>query len=118
MNIDKEKDGKPKGFPSFFVLYFISFTDTEKRLVLRFLSLFEACAAVYGSVVGGLEGDLCLSTAFCAYSSEILARSSAGILLCIAARFACLGLVQKALLSIELLLAGGEYELVAAIFAN
>jgi hypothetical protein len=35
----------------------------------------------------------------------------------VTARFAALGLVLEALLSVELLLAGGEYKLCAALFA-
>jgi uncharacterized membrane protein len=92
--------------------------ESIQILVLCFLSLLKASRAIYGSVVGGLEGDLCLSAAVCAYSSEILTRSLAGVLLGIAASLASLRLVQKALLGIESLLACGENKLVAAILAN
>ena len=94
------------------------FSPIQTKLLLFFLALLKASTAIYRSVVGRLEGDLRLSTAVCAYSSEVLARSSACVLLSVAASLASLRLVQKAFFSVESLLTGSEYELVAAILAN
>ena len=97
---------------------FISVQSDTIELLLCLLALLKASAAINRSVVRGLEGDLCLSAAVCAYSSEVLARSLACVFLRVTACLASLGLVHKAFFVVESLLAGGEYELVAAIFAD
>ena len=81
------------------------------------VSLSEALAAVNGSVITGLEGNLSLAAAACAYSCEHFTLSSA-VLLSVTASLAALGLVLEAALRIELLLTGGEHELLAALFAH
>ena len=81
-------------------------------------SCLKACAAVNRSVVGGLEVQLCFAAAFCAGCDEILTLGLACVLLSIAASLAALGLVHKAFFLVECLLAGCEYEFIAAIFAN
>jgi hypothetical protein len=78
----------------------------------------EALAAVNRTIGLGLEGNLCLTTAACAGSSEELTGTTAGVLTSVAAGLAALGLILEAALCVELLLTGGEYELVAALFAN
>ena len=80
--------------------------------------LSEALAAVYGTVGLGLEGNLCLAAATGASSSEELTRATGVVLTSIAAGLAALGLVLEATLCVEFLLAGGENEFVAALFAN
>ena len=85
--------------------------------LLCVLSCLEASAAVNRSVAGGLEGDLRLTAALCAGGDKVLSLSSASVLLSVAASLAALRLVQKALFLVELLLASGEYELIAALFA-
>ena len=112
-----KKEATDKSIASFPYIY-MDLQESIQILVLRFLSLLKASRAIYGSVVGGLEGDLCLSAAVCAYCSEILTGCLAGVLLCITASLASLRLVQKAFLCIESLLASGENEFVAAILAD
>ena len=82
-------------------------------------SVCEAIAAVDGTVAAGLEGDLAVLAALGANcivhdalgtSSDTLAGCTAGS--------AALGLVLEAALCVELLLTGGEDELLAAILAN
>ena len=82
-------------------------------------SICEAIAAVDRTVAAGLEGDLAFLTALGANcivhdalgtSSDTLAGCTAGS--------AALGLVFEAALCVELLLTGGEDELLAAILAN
>ena len=80
--------------------------------------LSEALAAVYGTVGLGLEGNLGLAAATGAGSGEELTGTTGGVLASVTAVLAALGLVLEALLSVELLLTGGEHELVAALFAN
>ena len=80
--------------------------------------LSEALAAEYGTIGLGLEGNLGLATATGAGSSKELTGTAAGVLASVAAGLAALGLVLEAALCVEFLLTGGEYELVAALFAN
>lgn len=80
------------------------------------VSLSEALAAVNGSVVTGLEGNLSLAAAACAYSCEHFTLSSA-VLLSVTASLASLRLVCKAVLSVELLFACCEYEICTAVLA-
>ena len=80
--------------------------------------LSEALAAEYGTVGLGLEGNLCLTAATGAGSSEELTGTTSGVLASVTAGLAALGLVLEATLSVEFLLAGSENEFVAALFAN
>jgi len=86
----------------------------------RRLLLLQSCvavAAVYGSVAGGLERNSRLFAAAGAGGGEEFSLGLAGVLLCIAACLASLRLVLEASLSIELLLTGGEHEILTAILA-
>ena len=80
--------------------------------------LSEALAAVYGTVGLGLEGNLCLTAATGAGSSEELTGATGAVLASVTASLAALGLVLEAALCVEFLLTGGENEFVAALFAN
>jgi hypothetical protein len=86
------------------------------------VSVAEAVVAVDGAVVARLEGNLAGLAALSANSLEHLAsRSSALTTLClasVAAIAASLGLVGEALLSVELLISGGENEFASAILAD
>ena len=79
--------------------------------------LSEALAAEHGTVGLGLEGNLCLATATGASSGEELTGATGAVLTSITASLAALGLILEATLCVELLLASGEYELIAALFA-
>ena len=87
----------------------------QSQLLLLHCSI--ALAAIYGSVVLGLKGDLCFAAAVSANSCKEFLSSLTCILTCIAASLASLGLVLEASFCIELLLACGEYEISAAILA-
>ena len=89
-------------------------------LILEELALHasEAIAAVNGTIGLGLEGNLCLATASGANSSEELAGTTGSVLASVAASLAALGLILETALSVELLLTGGEHELVTTLFAN
>ena len=80
--------------------------------------LSEALAAEHGTVSLGLEGHLGLAAAAGAGSGEELTGATGGVLASVTAGLAALGLVLEATLSVELLLTGGENELVAALLAN
>jgi len=80
--------------------------------------LSEALAAEHGTVGLGLEGHLGLAAAACAGSGEELTGATGIVLASITAGLAALGLILEAALCVELLLTGGEHELLAAIFAN
>ena len=83
------------------------------------VSLFcEAFAAVYRSVVGGLEGDLRFAAAFSANCGEHFLGSTGSLLSCISASLAALGLVLEAAFCVEFLFACGKYKFVAAILAG
>ena len=82
------------------------------------LHLSEALAAEYGTVGLGLKGNLCLAAATCAGSGEELTGATSSVLASVTAGLAALGLVLEATLSVEFLLAGGENEFAAALFAN
>ena len=86
-------------------------------LLSRALCL-EALTAVNGSVAGRLESKLCLAAAFATSSDKVLTLASFSILFLVAASLAALGLILKALLSVESLFTGGEYELLTAISAG
>ena len=80
--------------------------------------LSEALAAENRTVGLGLEGNLGLAAATGAGSSEELTGTTGSILASVAAGLAALGLVLETALCVELLLTGGENELVAALFAS
>ena len=80
--------------------------------------LSEALAAEHGTVGLGLEGNLGLAAATGAGSGEELTGATGSVLASVTAGLAALGLVLEAALCVELLLTGGEHELVAALFAN
>ena len=80
--------------------------------------LSEALAAENGTVGLGLEGHLSLAAAAGAGSGEELTGATGGVLASVTAGLAALGLVLEAALCVELLLTGGEHELLAALFAN
>ncbi len=86
------------------------------QLLLLHLSI--AFAAIYGSVVAGLERNLSFLAASCTGSGEKLSLRLSGVLSCVTAGLASLRLVLEALLCIELLLASGEYKLFAAILTD
>lgn len=86
------------------------------RLVL--LHFCEALAAINGTTVGGLEGNLRLAAARRANGSILLTLLSGCILSGVTAFLAALGLVLEALAGIEFLLACGEDKFFAAIFAS
>ena len=87
--------------------------ELTRKLFLTHLS--EALAAVNQSVLTRLVRYTSLAASACAYSSEHLARSLCAALASCTAVLASLGLMLEALLSVELLLASSEYELVAAV---
>ena len=95
---------------------FEKFKSTDGRLVL-FPHCRKALAAVYGSVVVGLERNLCLFAAVCANCSKHLAVRLVCILTVVTASLASLRLVCKAVLSVELLFACCEYEICTAVLA-
>ena len=80
--------------------------------------LGEALAAVNGTIGLGFKGNLGLAAAGSASSGEVLTRTTGSSLAGIAAALAALGLILEAALRIELLLAGGENELLTALLAN
>ena len=80
--------------------------------------LSEALAAVHGTVSLGLEGHLGLAAAAGAGCGEELTGGTGGVLASVTASLAALGLVLEAALCVELLLTGGEHELVAALLSN
>ena len=80
--------------------------------------LSEALAAEHRAVSLGLERHLGLAAATGAGSGEELTGSTGSVLASITAGLAALGLVLEAALCVELLLTGGEHELVATLFAN
>ena len=66
----------------------------------------------------GSKGTRGLAAAGSAGGSEVLPGAAGGVLASVAAGLAALGLVLEAALSIELLLTGGEHELLTALLAN
>ena len=77
----------------------------------------------WGKVASGVsrkpdDGNTSFATAGCAGSSEEFSGSTGRILAGVTAGLAALGLILEASLSVEFLLAGGENELIAALFAN
>ena len=85
--------------------------------LLGLTHVWKAFAAVHRTIVSGLEGHACLTAASCAGSSEELTGTTGSILASVTASLAALGLILETTLCVELLLASGEYELTAALFA-
>ena len=77
----------------------------------------EAIAAVNRAIGLRLERNTRFAAAGSAGSGEILTGTTGSVLACVAAGLAALRLILEASLSVELLLAGSENELVAAFFA-
>jgi hypothetical protein len=108
-----------KGRPHLRTSFWIAFIKTEDGLLsLLIAHLGKALAAVDRTVGLGLEGNASLAAAGSAHSGEILAGAAGGVLASITAGLAALGLVLEAALCIELLLTGGEHELLAALLAH
>ena len=82
------------------------------------LHLCKALAAVHGAIGLGLERNTSFPAAGRAGSGEDLTGATGRVLAGVTAGLAALGLILEASLSVEFLLAGGENELVAALFAN
>ena len=80
--------------------------------------LGKALAAVDRTVRLRLKRNLGLAATGSADSGEVLAGTTGSGLAGIAAGLAALGLVLETALSVELLLTGGEHELLATLFAN
>ena len=98
---------------------FVQETKTGNSFLSLLLAhLSEALAAIHGTVRLRLEGNLSFAAAGSANSGEELTGATGSVLASVAAGLAALGLVLEAALSVELLLTGGEHELVAALFAN
>jgi hypothetical protein len=93
--------------------------DAAKLIRSAVLShLCKALAAVHRTVGLGLKGNTSFLAAGGAGSGEELSGATDSVLASVTAGLAALGLILEASLSVEFLLAGGEYELVAALFAN
>ena len=82
-----------------------------------FTHLGKALAAVNRAVGLGLKGNLRLTATSGAGGGEVLTGTTGGSLASVAAGLAALGLILEAALSVELLLTGGEHELLATLFA-
>jgi len=90
------------------------------RVVVKLLLSLHSCialAAVYGSVVGRLERNLCFLTALCANGREKLLLRSGCVLSCVSASLASLRLVLESSFSVEFLFASRECEFSAAFLA-
>ncbi len=94
--------------------------DTNRKPVLSLLLLHlgEAIAAIYRAIRLRLERNTGFAAAGRANSREVLPGAAGSVLAGIAAGFAALGLVLEAALGIELLLTGGEHELLTTLFAH
>ena len=80
--------------------------------------LGEALRAVDRTIGLGLEGNLGFLAACSAGGGEELTGATGSLLTSVTAALAALGLVLEATLSVALLLASGENEFVAALFAH
>ncbi len=85
---------------------------------LFFVHLSKALAAINCSAFLGLERNLSLTAAGSTGSCIHNSFSSAGILSCVTASLASLGLVYKAFLCVEFLLACGEDKFISAFLTN
>ena len=107
-----EKSRLAAAFSTSYVIY------DPFAISLLLLHSCEALAAVYGSVAGGLERNLCFLAALSAHGGVHLSLCSGSVLSCVTASLASLGLVLEAFFSIELLLTCSENEFLSAILAN
>ncbi len=82
------------------------------------LHLCKAIAAIHRTIVSGLERNAGFAAAGSAGGGEKLTRTTGSVLAGVTAGLAALGLILETLLRIKLLLAGGENEFIAALFAN
>jgi hypothetical protein len=87
----------------------------QDRLLL--LHSGEAFAAIYRSVVAGLERNLSFLAAVSANGGEHFSLFLVYVLSLVTAYLASLGLVLEALFCVEFLFAGGEHEIIAAFLA-
>ena len=82
----------------------------------------EAVAAINRAIITGFERNLAGIAALCANCTVHLTGAAIATRVvafaCIATGLATLGFIRKALLCKKLLLAGGESELLSAIFAD
>jgi len=85
---------------------------------LLFSLLCKALAAIDRTVLTGLEGDFGLAAALGAGGDELLALRAALGFAQVTAVLAALGLIYESLAGVELLLAGGENEFLATVFAD
>ena len=117
--LDPSSEMEAKTAPVFRQALFFSKKQNESFVQLALLThLGEALAAIDRTVGLGLEGNLGLAAAGSANSGEVLAGTAGSVLASVTAGLAALGLVLEAALRIELLLTGGEHELLAALLAN
>ena len=93
------------------------FGCNKDRGLALFTHLGKALAAVNRAVGFGLKGNLRLTATSGAGGGEVLTGTTGGSLASVAAGLAALGLILEAALSVELLLTGGEHELLATLFA-
>ena len=111
---DPSSDQEAKTAPVFRQALFFSKKQNESFVQLALLThLGEALAAIDRTVGLGLKGNLGLAAAGSANSGEVLAGTAGSVLASVTAGLAALGLVLEAALSVELLLTGGEHELLA-----
>ena len=97
------------------VFIFLLLRNNPPIYLLLLLHRRVTFAAIYRSVVSGLEGNTGFVATVSAYSREELLLCLTGVLSCIAASLASLRLVLETSFCIELLLAGSEGELLSAV---
>ena len=97
---------------------YVSASPLSLHARLLSASCREALAAINRSVARGLERNLARLAAFRADGVEHFSLFATGVLSLRTAVLASLGFVLESLFRIELLLAGGEHELVAAFLAR
>ena len=86
--------------------------------ILLLTHLCEALAAIYRAVRFRLERNASLAAASSTGSGEVLTGAAGRVLAGVTAGLAALRLVLEAALCVELLLTGGEHELLATLFAH
>ena len=96
----------------------LSGTPQSRNLSALLAHLGKAIAAIHRTIALGLERHSGLAAAVGAGSGEVLPRTAGSVLAGVTAGLAALRLVLEAALRIELLLTGGEHELLAALFAH
>lgn len=106
----------PSGVPEGGLFYLLNSVQSADQPFSRILA--KQSLQYTGRSLLGSKGTLALAAAGSADSGEILAGTTGSVLARVTAGLAALGLVLEAALSVELLLTGGENELVAALFAH